>query len=79
MDEEVNTDFAINDLNSGIGGAHVTKITGHNWFEGRLKLKVTWDSDQRTWGEFRDLKEDHSRMTANYILTKNVSRSKRTE
>jgi hypothetical protein len=40
MAKEVNANFSINDSNSGIGGAHVTRIIGHNWFEGRLKLKV---------------------------------------
>jgi hypothetical protein len=49
MAEAVNADFSINDSNSGIGGAHVTRIIGHNWFEGCLKLKVEWDSEQTTW------------------------------
>jgi hypothetical protein len=44
MVEEVNADFSINNSNSGIGGAHV-RIIGHNWFEGRLKFKVEWDSE----------------------------------
>jgi hypothetical protein len=79
MAEEVNADFSINNSNSGIGGAQVTGIIGHNWFEGRLKLKVIWDSEQTTWEEFRDLKEDHPIITASYILTENVSRSNRSD
>jgi hypothetical protein len=79
MVEEVNADFSINDLNSGIGGARVTRIIGHNWFEGRLKFKVEWESEQTTWENLRDLKEDHPRMVASYILKENVSRSKRSD
>jgi hypothetical protein len=79
MAEAVDADFSINDSNSGIGGAHVTRIIGHNWFEGLLKLKVEWDSEQRTWEDLRDLKEDFPRITANYILQENVSRSKRSD
>jgi hypothetical protein len=36
MAKEVNADFSINNSNSSIGGAHVTKIIGHHWFEGGL-------------------------------------------
>jgi hypothetical protein len=49
MAEEVSADFSFNHLNSGIGGAHVTRIIGHNWFKGRLKFKVEWDSEQTPW------------------------------
>jgi hypothetical protein len=79
MAGEVNADFSINDLNSGIGGTHVTRIIGHNWFEGRLKLKVEWDSEQTTEEDLQDLKEDHPRMIVSYILKENVSRSKRSD
>jgi hypothetical protein len=80
MVEEVNADFfSINDSNSGIGGAHVTRLIRHNWFEGRLKFKVEWDSEQTTWEDLLDLKEDHPRMTASYILKENISRSKRSD
>jgi hypothetical protein len=79
MAEEVNADFSFNDSNSSIGGASVTKIVGHNWFEGRLKLKVEWDSEQTTWEDLGDLKEDHPRMSAGYILKENFSRSKRSD
>jgi hypothetical protein len=49
MVEEVYADFSIKDSNSGIGRAHVTRIIGHNWFEGRLQFKVEWDSEQTAW------------------------------
>jgi hypothetical protein len=75
--EEVSADFSINHSNSGIGGAHVTRIIGHNWFKGRLKFKVEWDSEQTPWEDLRDLKEDHPRMAASCILEENLSRSKR--
>jgi hypothetical protein len=78
MAEEVTADFSINASDSSICGAHLTRIIGHNWFEGCLMLKVDWDSEQRTtWGELQDLKEDHPRMMANYILEEKVSRSNR--
>jgi hypothetical protein len=38
-----------NASNSSIGGAHVTRIIGHTWFEGRLNLKVQRDSEQTAW------------------------------
>jgi hypothetical protein len=79
MAEEVNANFSINNSNSGIGRAHVTRIIGHNWFKGRLKLKVEWDSEQTAWEDLRDPKEDHPRITASYILKENVSRSKRSD
>jgi hypothetical protein len=79
MVKEVNADFSINDSNSGIGGAHATRIIEHNWFEGPPKFKVEWDSEQITWEDLCDLKEDHPRMMASYILKENVSRSKRSD
>jgi hypothetical protein len=54
-------------------------MIGHNWFEGRLKLEVEWDSEQTTWEDLGALKEDHPRMMAGYILKENVSRSKRSD
>jgi hypothetical protein len=44
--------------------------------DGRLKLKVTWATEQTTWEELRDMKEDHPKMTAEYIVSMGgVSRS----
>jgi hypothetical protein len=77
MTSEINDYLDTNEsAASGVGGAHVTKIVGHNWMDGRLKLKVTWATEQTTWEELRDMKEDHPKMTAEYIVsTGGVSRS----
>jgi hypothetical protein len=63
----VNANFAINNLNLVIGGAHsVTRTVRHNWIEGCLKFKVKWNAEQITWEEeLCDLKEDHPRKMAN--------------
>jgi hypothetical protein len=79
MFEEVNSEFSNEPSNSKVGGAHVTSILGHNWIEGRLKLKVQWDTEQTTWEEVRDCKEDNPIMTAEYIVNGNVTRSKRSD
>jgi hypothetical protein len=60
MDSEVNGAFSeTTPASSGIGGVHVKVITGDNWFAGRLKLKVTWSTEQSSWEELSDMKEDY--------------------
>jgi hypothetical protein len=46
-------------------------IIGHNWIKGRLKLKVEWNSEQSLWEELQDMKEDHPKMTAGYLVDAN--------
>ena len=55
----------------------MVEITAHRWKEGRLQLKIIWNTEENTWEEFSDLKEDKPRLTAQYIIDKNVTRSKR--
>jgi hypothetical protein len=79
MSREVNAEFATHEDESMIGGAQITNIVGHNWIEGRLKLKAEWSTEQMTWEELKDLKEDQPRLTANYIVNNNVTRSQRND
>jgi hypothetical protein len=74
MDSEVNRALSeTTPASSGIGGVHVTVITGDNWFAGRLKLKVTWSTEQSPWEELSDMKEDYASMMARYLVDANVT------
>ena len=55
----------------------MTRITAHEWRLGQLELKVLYSTGETTWENFRELKEDHPRMTAQYIVLNRVSQSKR--
>jgi hypothetical protein len=80
MSREVNAKFATHEDESMIGGAQITNIVGHNWIEGRLKLKAEWSIEQTTWEELKDLKEDQPpRLTTNYNVNNNVTRSQRND
>ena len=74
MNKEVNDAFPEKDsASSGIGGAHVTAIIGHNWIDGRLKLKVEWSTEQSSWEELLDMEEDYPRKTAHYLVDAKVT------
>ena len=77
MVTEINNEISSNaDISPSEGGS-VVEIIAHRWKEGRLQLKIIWNTEENTWEEFRDLKEDKPRLTAQYIIDKNVTRSKR--
>ena len=59
-----------------VGGAMLTDIIDHKWREGILTLKVQWDNKDTTWETLQDLKEDHPRLVASYIIAHNCSRTK---
>jgi hypothetical protein len=74
MDSEVNDAFSEHDASpEAIGGVHVKVITGHNWIEGRLKMKVEWSTEQTSWEELKDMKEDYPQMTARYLVDAEVT------
>ena len=79
MTEEVNNDLSDETADKEIGGARVVSISKHNWFAGQLKFEVKWSTEEATWETFRDLKEDHPRMLARYIVDNNVTRSSRSD
>ena len=60
-----------------VGGGKAVAIAAHDWREGRLRLKVVWSTDDTSWEELRDMKEDYPRMTAQYIVKNEVTRSTR--
>ena len=76
-DEEVYEDFSRSPKESE--GAKALQIIGHRFAEGRPLFKVEWDTVSNSWEELRDLKQDYPRLVASYIVTENVSRSKRRE
>jgi hypothetical protein len=75
MMDKVNSDLSGNSIDSEVGGARVVAILNHDWYQGQLKLKVKWNTEEATWERFHDMKEDHPRLTAQYIVDKNVTRS----
>ena len=74
MVDEIN-----NEISSGVdplssGGGSVMEILAHRWKEGRLQLEVLWNTEEKTWEEFRDIKLDKPRLTAQYIIDNKPSR-----
>ena len=77
MVNEVNNQFSRPDEVPEIGGSTVVCILAHEWRFGQLHFKVEWSDKSTSWESLRDLKEDHPRLTAKYIVDNKVSRSKR--
>jgi hypothetical protein len=79
MTTEIN-DFLPHTPNvSEVGGARIVGIKGHSWFAGQLKLEVSWSTEEQSWETLADLKADHPKLTANYLIDNNVTRSKRSD
>lgn len=74
MVNEFNADLTSDRPNSGAGEAQLHYIDGHQWNSGQLKLRVFWDTEESSWEDFVDLRDDHPRMLAQYIVDRNVSR-----
>jgi len=51
-------------------------ICSHRWRDGRIELQINWDTNESTWETFDNMREDHPRATADYIVSNNVSRKK---
>ena len=78
MSYEINDVYSQNDKESkSIGGSHVVHIIAHDRRFGSLYLKIKWDTGQATWESIKDMRADHPAMTAQYLVAKNVTRSKR--
>ena len=41
-----------------------------------MYLKIKWDTNETTWESVKDMRADHPAMTAQYLVTNNVTRSK---
>ena len=50
------TSAGVDPLSSG--GGSVVEIRAHRWKEGRLQFEILWNTEETSWEEFRDLKED---------------------
>ena len=68
MVDEINNEISSNANNSSTGGGSVVEIIAHRWEAGRLQLQVSWNTEEMTWEDFRDLKLDKPRLTAQYIF-----------
>ena len=55
----------------------LTSIIDNRCKEGTLTLKVQWDNEDTGWETLRDLKEDHPRLVASYLIAHNCSRRKK--
>ena len=55
----------------------LTNIIDNRWKEGTLTLKFQWDNEDTTWETLRDLKEDHPRLVASYLIAHDCSRRKK--
>ena len=78
MVEEVNAELEPNRVEeANIGGAaSIIVIKDHRWKLGQLELRVKWDTDETTWEEFKLMKVDHPRLTAEYLVGNKVSRKR---
>ena len=82
QDDDITMIPEINDaLSSGrkevcVGGAMLTDIIDDKWKEGILTLKVQWYNEDTTWETLQDLKEDHPRLVASYLIAHDCSRRK---
>ena len=77
MVTEVNDQLSRPDEQSTIRGSGVTEIVAHQWKLGYPVFKVKWSSGETSWETLKDMREDHQRMTARYVLGNTVSQSKR--
>ena len=60
-----------------VSGAMLTNIINNIRKEGTLTLKVQWENKDTTWETLQDLKEDHPRLFASYLITHNCSQRKK--
>ena len=51
-----------------IGGAHVERIISHEYKQAQLYLKVQWTYGQPTLELIQDMKVDHPKKTAEYVM-----------
>lgn len=77
MIKAINDQFSRPDEVPNIGGSTVVGVEAHEWRNGSLQFKVLWSDGDTSWELLRDLREDHPRLVARYIVEKNVSRSTR--
>jgi hypothetical protein len=77
MVNEINDQFSRPDEVPEVGGSIVSSIVAHEWRNGQLQFKVLWSNDETSWETLKDLRQDHPRKVAKYIVEKEVSRLKR--
>ena len=51
-------------------------IASHQWKDGQLQLNISWNTNEFSWETFPDMKEDHPRATADYMVCNNTTRKK---
>lgn len=76
MVKEVNDEYPPEPDMEPPTSARAVEIKGHRWQKGLLQLDVYWNTEERSWEDFKNLKEDKPRMLAAYLVHNNVTRSK---
>ena len=51
-------------------------IASHRWNNGQPQFKISWNTNEHTWENFPDIKEDHPRARAGYMVRNNATRKK---
>ena len=49
-------------------------IASHQWKGGQLQFNISCNTNDFTWETFPDIKEDHPRATADYMVRNNRTR-----
>jgi len=75
--KEINDHLSRPDESVSIGGSLFKEIIGDEWKIGHLHFKVQWSDGTTTIESLKDMREDYSRRSAQYIVGNNVSSSKR--
>lgn len=59
-----------------VSGSSVYAIIDRGWRLGQLILKVQWSGSDTLWEMIKDMRHDHPRMMAGYIVASKISQSK---
>jgi hypothetical protein len=77
MSNKVNDEYEVREQEPS--GSRAMQIRDHRWKAGLLEFKVWWDAEESSWETLADMKEDHPKMTATYIVDNNATRSTRVD
>ena len=75
--KELNDHLHRPDESVDIGGSIFNEIILHEWKLGQSHFQVRWSDGSTTIESLKGMREDYPRITAQYIVKNNVSRSNR--
>ena len=70
MASEIYNEF---DQDRPLNSSAMLGIDNHKWDGGQLKFRVEFDTEEKTWLDFRDLQEDRPRELAEYMVQHQVT------